>query len=132
MSELQTTSEGPDGHRYVLRRNQPLVADRTRMAWQVTRGVIEVFGTRFENDNPSGHRRHLFRVPAGRTLFGLQPVSEDGSFGILTVAGEETEVIRIDTGSLSREQGDDMQLSIITWAEQIGQYPVSYTHHRAN
>ncbi len=122
MAELQTTSEGPDGHRYVLRRNQPLVADRTGMAWQVTRGVVEVFGTRFEKDNPAGHRRHLFRVPAGRTLFGLRPVSEDGSFGILAVAGEETEVIRIDTGSLTREQDDDMQVSIIAWAEQIGQY----------
>ena len=123
MAEPHTTAPpGTDGSRYLLRRNQPLVADRTGVVWQVTRGVVEVFGTRFENENPAGHRRHLFRVPAGRALFGLQPVSENGGFGILAVAAEETEVTRIDTGSWTREHGEDLQISIIAWAEQIGQY----------
>ena len=72
MAEQHTTMPpGADGQHYVLRRNQPLVADRAGAVWQVTRGVLEVFGTRFENENPAGHRRHLFRVPAGRALFGL-------------------------------------------------------------
>jgi ATP-binding cassette subfamily C protein len=98
------------------------VADRAGAVWQVTRGVLEVFGTRFENENPAGHRRHLFRVPAGRALFGLWPLSENGDFGILAVAAEETEVTRIDTGSRTRGHGEDLQISIIAWAEQIGQY----------
>ena len=123
MAEPHTTMPpGADGQHYVLRRNQPLVADRAGAVWQVTRGVLEVFGTRFENENPAGHRRHLFRVPAGRALFGLWPLSENGGFGILAVAAEETEVTRIDTGSRTRGHGEDLQISIIAWAEQIGQY----------
>ncbi|MDP6411813.1 MAG: NHLP bacteriocin export ABC transporter permease/ATPase subunit [Arenicellales bacterium] len=108
---------------FSLRRNQLLIPDQAGAAWRVESGAIEIFGTRFEGGNPVGHRRHLFTVSSGNTLFGFHPSVEQYSFGILAVASEASEIQQMDTASLSlSEDAQGNQRDIITWSEHVGRY----------
>lgn len=114
---------GESTSHFSLRRNQSLIPDQVGTAWQVESGTIEVFGTRFEGGNPAGHRRHLFTIPAGHTLFGFHPSTEEFAFGMLVVASETSEIRRIPTGSLSLSEDAQGKLrDIIIWSEHVGRY----------
>ena len=125
MIDQQVGGRQSTGH-FSLRRNQPLIPDQAGMAWQVESGAIEVFGTRFEGDNPVGHRRHLFTIPAGQTLFGFDPNTEKYAFGILAVASETSQIRRIPTASLSlTDEALEKVRDITTWSEHVGRYLAS-------
>ena len=111
-----------EGRSHTLRRNQPIVADVSGSIWVVIRGTLEVFSTRFENGDPAGHRRHLFRLTAGRALLGYPPEPATGNCGLLAVAAAQVEVVEAQVEVLARSASDEALELVAGWADQVGQH----------
>mgnify|MGYP003949744181 FL=1 len=111
-----------EGRTHTLRRNQPIVADVSGSIWVVTRGTLDVFSTRFENGDPVGHRRHLFRLTTGRALLGYSPEPATDDYGLLAVAASQVEVVEAQVETLARSASDEAVELVAEWADQVGQY----------
>ncbi len=111
-----------EGRTHTLRRNQPIVADVSGSIWVVTRGTLDVFSTRFENGDPVGHRRHLFRLTTGRPLLGYSPEPATDDYGLLAVAASQVEVVEAQVETLARSASDEAVELVAEWADQVGQY----------
>jgi NHLM bacteriocin system ABC transporter ATP-binding protein len=81
---MTTTLTGlPDGTPRPAAGNHPLRLDPARV-WIVRQGRIDVFVTRLDADGePTGKRRHLFRIEEGDPVFGL---GEDPATGRALIA----------------------------------------------
>ncbi|HEX6041342.1 hypothetical protein, partial [Longimicrobium sp.] len=61
----------PGGTPHPAAGNRPLRLDPDAL-WIVREGRIDIFATRLDADGePTGRRRHLFRLEAGDPVFGL-------------------------------------------------------------
>ncbi len=64
--------------------NAPLLLEDPSSVWLVTEGKVDVFAVRVVGDRPEGARNHLFTVPAGGLLLGMEPAWAD-EVGLLAV-----------------------------------------------
>ena len=53
--------------------NHPFLLNDPHSVWRVAAGHVDVFAVPLEEGAPAGRREHLFRVPCGYLLFGMQP-----------------------------------------------------------
>jgi NHLM bacteriocin system ABC transporter ATP-binding protein len=87
--------------------NRPLRLDPARV-WIVREGRIDVFATRLDGDGqPTGKRRHLFRIEAGDPVFGLGEDPESGR-ALLAVGAPGTLLAEYpleEIEALAREEG---------------------------
>ena len=97
----------PDGTPRPAAGNRPLRLDPARV-WIVREGRIDVFATRLDGaGEPTGRRRHLFRLEAGDPVFGLGEDPESGR-ALLAVGAPGTMLAEYGLGeieALARDPG---------------------------
>ncbi|HEY0014957.1 MAG TPA: NHLP bacteriocin export ABC transporter permease/ATPase subunit [Longimicrobium sp.] len=113
----------PDGTPRPAAGNRPLRLDPARV-WIVRQGRIDVFGTRLDGaGEPTGTRRHLFRLEAGDPVFGL---GEDPASGraLLAVGAPGTMLAEYGVAefeALARDEGTRAEFDALVqhWAERV-------------
>jgi NHLM bacteriocin system ABC transporter ATP-binding protein len=89
---------------------------RGPLAWEVTKGRVDVFAVRVEDGAPAGSRTHLFRVERGGWLFG----SDDGdrAFGLLAVGVAGTRLVEYGHAELEARP-DTLVEALDGWVDQL-------------
>lgn len=85
--------------------NAPLLLEDPWVSFLVTRGKVDVFAVRVENDKAEGPRDYLFTVEAGGILLGMEPAWAD-EVGLLAVGIPGTEASRMPLERLEAASGD--------------------------
>jgi NHLM bacteriocin system ABC transporter ATP-binding protein len=104
--------------------NRPILLDDPDHCWVVYTGWADVFAVSLEQGEVAGARTHLFRVEAGRVIFGMALHSEQQRAGLLLVGGEQTRLLRLSTERLYRlSQDDEFRQPVATllenWVRQL-------------
>ncbi len=120
--EHQSNPSGSQSDGFLLYRNQVHFPDSSDTAWIIKRGMLNVFGTRFDNGSPTGHRRHLFSLQAGEVLFGFNPLITADTIGLMVVAAEETELDPIAVSAFSDTSQQETCRGLSDWVNHVGQY----------
>lgn len=81
--------------------NNPLLLDDPETVWLVGSGRVEVFAVPLRHGEPSGARRHLFRVEAGQLLFSTQRGPDD-AWGLVAVGVPQAQVFRLAQSRVRR------------------------------
>ncbi|MGE3777440.1 MAG: ABC transporter transmembrane domain-containing protein, partial [Pirellulaceae bacterium] len=83
------------GKLFRLSSNQMLPLTDPRTAWLVRGGTVEILCASGENAGAVGARRHLFRLPSNRAMFGTLPRDETGKMEFLAIATEHAELLEL-------------------------------------
>src|SRR5688500_17992566 len=113
----------PDGTPRPAAGNRPLRLDPA-CVWIVREGRIDVFATRLDADGePTGKRRHLFRLEAGDPVFGL---GEDPASGraLLAIGAPGTMLAEYgvaEVEALARDESTRPEFEDLVqrWAERV-------------
>ncbi|WP_419899581.1 NHLP bacteriocin export ABC transporter permease/ATPase subunit [Roseomonas sp. USHLN139] len=100
--------------------NSPLVLDDPSGAWLVLEGAVELFLVPLEDGRPAGLRQHLFAVPQGGLLFGLDGSSLPAPVGLLAVGQVGSVIARLPLAALRGlpEQGP-LAAPVEAWAREV-------------
>lgn len=90
-----------------------LLDDPARV-WWVRTGRADVFATHLVQGEPAGNRTHLFRVPAGHLLFGIQDPGREDRRVLLAVGSVDTEIVELDATSLKVGTQDPAQAALLS------------------
>ncbi|WP_159995563.1 NHLP bacteriocin export ABC transporter permease/ATPase subunit [Roseomonas sp. 18066] len=80
--------------------NRPLLLDRADSAWLVLEGEVDLFLVPLEDGRPAGLRQHLFAIPAGGLLFGLDGSDLPAPVGLLAVGQVGSVVAELPVAAL--------------------------------
>ncbi|MEI6172439.1 MAG: NHLP bacteriocin export ABC transporter permease/ATPase subunit [Bacteroidota bacterium] len=73
--------------------NQSFTMAHLQSVWYVTKGHIDLFSVRLENDQPSGSRFFLFTASQGELLFGMRSDQFGNEQALLAVPSTDAEII---------------------------------------
>lgn len=92
--------------------NETFRLDKPDNTWQVVSGSVGIFAVKWENEEPTGARKHLFSVTAGECLLGCSP----SAYGLIAIAFEPTELQPYTPNSTA-----DYKTGIFSWFDHFSQ-----------
>lgn len=90
-----------------LGNNAPILLNDPTIGWVVYAGWVDVFVVPLNDGKTDGVRRHLFRVPAGQALFGMQLNQNPNGVGLLAVGSNNASLLKVKATDLKRLGADE-------------------------
>ncbi len=97
-----------DAREQVIAGNRPLSLHDAAAVWVVEEGEAHVFAVPFSGGAPTGARRYVFTVAAGKALFGLGGPGDAG-LGLIAAGVPGTRLRRYDLREFWKRARDDTQ-----------------------
>ncbi|ONG53152.1 NHLP bacteriocin export ABC transporter permease/ATPase subunit [Pseudoroseomonas deserti] len=100
--------------------NLPLVLEDPGSAWLVLEGEVELFLVPLEDGKPAGLRQHLFSVPKGGLLFGIDGSDLPAPVGLLAVGQVGSVIGRLPLDALrALPEQPPLAAPVEAWAREM-------------